>query len=148
MSATRPRATHTTEARMLNRMVRWTPEGFEYEADPRQAGQLIRDLGMECSKTVGAPGVKVTAEQLAVDKKLAYGRQKPYRCVAARSNYLSAGRLGMQHAAKEVRRSMSTPMETALLALKRVVEDLGCHSWLVCRQDFQKGYSNQLLQRH
>ena len=29
------------EAKILNRIVRWTKEGLEYEADPRQAEKLI-----------------------------------------------------------------------------------------------------------
>ena len=66
----------TKEARMLNRMVRWTPEGVVYDADPRQAGQLIGDLGMGGSKTVGTQGAEVTAEDLGADKDLAYERQK------------------------------------------------------------------------
>ena len=87
---------------MLNRVIRWTPEGIEYEADPRQTEQLVRDLGMSGSKSVGTPGVKATSEQIAVDKELSAERQRPYRGVAARSNYLSADRPDMQHVAKEV----------------------------------------------
>eukprot|EP00969_Alexandrium_andersonii_P370476 15477326-Alexandrium_andersonii.AAC.1 len=32
------------DARLLNWVVRWTPEGLSYEAGPRHAEQLIRDL--------------------------------------------------------------------------------------------------------
>ena len=39
---------------MLNRIVRWTPVGLEYGADPRQPEQLIRDMGMSGSKPVGS----------------------------------------------------------------------------------------------
>ena len=63
---------------MLNMIIRWTPGGSEYDADPRQAEQLIRDLGMSGSKAVGTLGVKTTSEQLAADNKLAYHRHKPY----------------------------------------------------------------------
>jgi len=128
----------TKEAKMLNRIIRWTPEGIEYEADPRQSEQLIRDLGMSGCKPVGTPGVKTTSDQLLEDKELAYQRHKPYRGVAARSNYLSADRPDMQHAAKEVCRWMSTPTETALVALKRVGRYLEGHSRLVYRYDFQE----------
>ena len=61
---------------MLNRIVRWTPVGLEYEDDPRQAEQLIRDMGMSGSKPVGTPGVKVTSEQLAEDRDLSHQRQR------------------------------------------------------------------------
>jgi hypothetical protein len=111
-----PGANDDTEAKMLNRIVRWTEADTEYEADPRQPEQLVRDLGMSGSKPVGTPGAKTTTEQLSEDKELAHHRQKPYRGGAARANYLSADRPDLQHAAKEVCRWMSTPTETALVA--------------------------------
>ena len=123
---------------MLNRITRWTPEGIEYEADPRQGEQLIRDLGMSGSKSVGTPGVKVTAEQLGTDRELDAHRQRPYRGVAARANYLAADRPDLQHAAKEVCRWMSSPTEIALVALKRVGRYLEGHGRLVYRYDFQE----------
>ncbi len=125
-------------AKMLNRIIRWTPGCIEYDADPRQSEQLIRDLGMSGCKSVGTPGVKTTSDQLLEDTELAHPRHKPYRGVAARSNYLSADRPDMQHAAKEVCRWMSTPTETALVALKRVGRYLEGHARLVYRYDFQE----------
>ena len=35
------------EGRILNRVVRWTQGGIEYEADPRQGEKLITSLGLE-----------------------------------------------------------------------------------------------------
>eukprot|EP00969_Alexandrium_andersonii_P100461 4432008-Alexandrium_andersonii.AAC.1 len=32
------------EVKLLNRVIRWTPDGYLYEADPRHAEQLLRDL--------------------------------------------------------------------------------------------------------
>ena len=40
-------------ARVLNRVVCWTESGLEYEADPRQAEQLIRDVGFVGAKSLG-----------------------------------------------------------------------------------------------
>ena len=34
------------EGIILNRIIRWTPEGLEYEADPRQAEKLIAECGL------------------------------------------------------------------------------------------------------
>ena len=73
---------------MLNRIVRCTKDGIEYEADARQTEQFVRDLGMGGGKRVGTPEVKATPEQTAADQELAIERQRPYRGVAARSNYL------------------------------------------------------------
>eukprot|EP00969_Alexandrium_andersonii_P124416 5498224-Alexandrium_andersonii.AAC.1 len=33
-----------TEVRLLNRIIRWAPSGVKYEAGPRHAEQLVRDL--------------------------------------------------------------------------------------------------------
>ena len=79
-----PGANDDKESRMLNRIVRWTNEGIEYEADPRQSEQLIRDLGMTGSRSVGTLGAKATSEQIASDKDLPLERRRPYRGVAAR----------------------------------------------------------------
>ena len=43
------------ELKVLNRIVRWGPEGLEYEADPRQGERLVADLGLTGAKTVGTP---------------------------------------------------------------------------------------------
>ena len=33
------------EARILNRIVRWTPQGWEYEADQRHAELIVKAMG-------------------------------------------------------------------------------------------------------
>ena len=35
------------EVRILNKVVRWTPEGVELEADPRHAELVVRELGLQ-----------------------------------------------------------------------------------------------------
>ena len=45
------------ELRCLNRVLRWTPAGYEVEADPRHAEILGAMLGAD-RRTVGTPGVK------------------------------------------------------------------------------------------
>ena len=39
--------TEDTEVRILNRIVRITPTGVRYEADPRHHGLLVRSMGLE-----------------------------------------------------------------------------------------------------
>jgi hypothetical protein len=96
---------------------------------------------MSGSKPVGTPGAKVTTEQLVSDKELAPHRQRPYRGVAARANYLAADRPDLQHAAKEVCRWMSTPTETALLSLLRGSAD----TWKATRGSYTGTNSRRLL---
>ena len=43
------------EVRLLNRVIRWTPQGLLYEADPRHAEQLARDLERFGEETVRSP---------------------------------------------------------------------------------------------
>ena len=40
------------ETRVLNRIIRWTPRGWEYEADQRHAELIVRGMGMESAKPV------------------------------------------------------------------------------------------------
>jgi len=56
------------QATVLNRVVTWTEEGILYEADPRQCKRLLQECGMEGSKAVSTPGVKVTAAEVMEDK--------------------------------------------------------------------------------
>ena len=35
------------EAKILNRVIRWTDAGLQYEADPRQLEKMLRDLGLD-----------------------------------------------------------------------------------------------------
>ncbi len=40
------------ELKVLNRVIRWTVEGWEYEADQRHAELIVEGMGMQDSKTV------------------------------------------------------------------------------------------------
>ena len=133
-----PRPDDDKEARVLNRIVKWTEHGIEYEADPRQAEKLIRDLKFDAGvKTVVTPGVKLTREQLDADQPLPNSKISPYRAVVARGNYLSADRPDVQYASKEVCRWMSAPTESSLQALKRLVRYLKGHQRMVYKYPWQ-----------
>ena len=56
------------EAKILNRVIRWTSAGLEYEADPMQLEKLLRDLGLDDGvKPMSSPGVKMSAADVAED---------------------------------------------------------------------------------
>ena len=78
------------EGRVLNRVVRWTPDGLEYEADPRQAEKFITECGLDGANTVVTPGVKANREELAKETELDDSQHTLYRASAARGNYLAA----------------------------------------------------------
>jgi hypothetical protein len=115
-----PGADDAREAVVLNRIVRWTDEGIEYEADPRQAEKLIAECGLSGANPVTTPGVRIPFSELEKDKKLEDRLGTPFRGAAARANYLSADRVDCQFAAKEICRWMASPSEASWSALKRL----------------------------
>ena len=54
-----PEARDRKELRVLNRVLRITPEGLSYEADPRHAEHLIKALGLSECRFVSTPGAKL-----------------------------------------------------------------------------------------
>ena len=112
------------KATVFNRVIKWTPEGIEYEADPRQVESLVVDTGLEGSNGRATPGVRPLAEQLAEEQPLPEREHTKFRGDAARANYLSPDRPDVTLSAKEVCRWMSAPGELAQSALKHMVRYL------------------------
>ena len=108
------------EAVILNRIIRWTEHGIEYEADPRQCEKLVAECGMLATNSVATPGLRLSFDQLENDAELPLDRHTAFRGAAARANYLAADRLDIQFAAKEICRWMSKPTKAAWEALKRL----------------------------
>ena len=101
---------------MLNRVVRWTDEGEEYEADPRQAEKLLEELDVVGDGVNGVvtPGVKVASHQVQSGQPLPAEQHTKFRALAARANFLAADRPdGVMFAAKEVCRFMAKPTDLA-----------------------------------
>ena len=67
-----PGAADMKEGKMLNRVIKWTPRGLDYEADPRQVERLLSDLELDGPgvKPSLTPGVKTLAEQVAKEQEL------------------------------------------------------------------------------
>ncbi len=108
------------EGVVLNRVLRWTDGGLEYEADPRQAEKLIAECGLTGSNTMATPGQRLAFADLEKDLPLQQRLHTAFRGSAARANYLSADRIDVQFAAKEVCRWMANPSEQSWAALKRL----------------------------
>ena len=98
-------------ARMLGRCGVITPE---------EAERLIEECGLTGSNPMGIPGVKSTFQDHDADEGLEKSLHTPFLGSAARSNYLSADRVDLQFAGKEVCRSMSEPTKLSWKALKRI----------------------------
>ena len=125
---------------VLNRVIRWTENGIEYEADPRQAEKLLEETGLgdATTNTCATPGVKPLPETVAADQPLPEGQHTTFRGTSARGNYLAAGRPDCQFAAKEVCRWMSAPSKLSMEQLKRMVRYLNGRRRLVFCYPFQE----------
>ena len=115
------------EARLLNRVIRWTPEGLRYEADPRHAEQLARDValfGGEEKRPLTYPGFRREPDDEEAARPLGAEQAAAYRALAARANYLCMDRPDLGFAAKECCRRMSAPSTQDWAALERLARYL------------------------
>ena len=110
------------EGRILNRIIRVTDNGWEYEADQRHAEILINEMGFEANtKSVVTPGVKMSADDIVKwEEPISEGSVTRYRACAARAMYLAQDRSDIGYAVKEVFRGMAAPTEGDLSNLKRL----------------------------
>ena len=127
------------EATVLNRVIRWTPQGLEYEADPRQVEKLLQELELdgEGVKGVVTPGLRALAHQIKDEVQLPEREHTKFRGLAARANYLAADRPDVIFAAKEVCRLMAKPTDLAMCAIKRLGRYLRNRPRLVFQLPFQ-----------
>ena len=127
------------ELTVLNRVIRWTSSGLEYEADPRQAEKLLESLGLDDGcKARATPGQKPIVDKLKDDKPLTIEDHTMFRALAARANYLAQDRIDLQFSAKEICRFMSSPTETSREALKWLGRFLLGHKRVVYSYPFQR----------
>ena len=92
---------------------------LEYEADPRHAEMIIKDLKLENAKSVATPGVKKTLKDLE-SPILPRSQHTAFRSLTMRACYLGQDRTDIQFAAKELARDNQTPTEASFAALKRL----------------------------
>jgi len=109
---------------ILNRLLSWTSEGLELEADPRHASLIVQAMGVTGAK-VTTPMVKEPADQALVeDVKLSSDWVPLYRSTTMRAAYLSQDRPDLQNAVRALAKGMSEPTERHLTALKRLARFL------------------------
>ena len=112
------------EVRFLNRVVRWivppfrkAPERIEIESDPRRAELLIKNSGLQSnSKGVNTPGARPRDSLRTI--KLSLQDSTSYRSNVMRLAYLSADRIELQFASKELTRAMAEPATADVEALQ------------------------------
>ena len=98
------------EGRVLNRIIRWTDDGWEIEPDQRHADIIVHDLGLNDSKPVATPGETESRHEGDGDQEpLDATMASRDRALAARANYLAGDRVDIMYAVKEICRSMANP---------------------------------------
>ena len=99
------------ETRILNRIVRVTPRGWEYEADQRHADLIVQETGAHHLSPLTHPGGDKKALGVEAETEELVGPEATrFRAVAARAKHLSADRPDIQYAVKEICRRMSKPV--------------------------------------
>ena len=89
------------EIRILNRCVKYTDSGIEYEADPRHAEIIIRELGLvDKSSVISTPGTKPIIGDPESEDKLSSAHATCYRKLVARANFMAQDRPDVQFAVK------------------------------------------------
>jgi hypothetical protein len=112
------------ELRVLNRIIRWTPLGLRYEADPRHGEILVRGVA-GAERALSAPGThSKDFEGPSGEAELPQAIASLFRSFAARANYLAMDRPDLAQATKELCRRMSAPRAADLQALGRVARYL------------------------
>ena len=110
------------EGKILNRILRVGPEGWELEADQRHGELIAKEMGLDKSKGLSTSAVDEPLGE--EDLELNDWWLKNYRSLAARANYLALDRPDIQFAVKELCRSMAKPMESSRRKLVRVAKYL------------------------
>ena len=99
------------EGRVLNRVVRWTPDGWEVEPDQRHADLIVQEMGMLEAKPVSTPGETESRRDDQEAQPLNEKMTSRFRSIAARANYLAADRTDLMYSVKEICRGMANPEE-------------------------------------
>ena len=126
------------EGSVLNRVFRWTDDGWEIEPDQRHADIIVHELGLHESKPVSTPGeAECRSDDEDSTQPLDEQQATKYRALAARANYLARDRTDIMYAVKEICRQMASPTVGARKKLKRLGRYLKGNAMLAMRYPWQ-----------
>ena len=104
-----PDAKDDKDITILNRCIKWTATGIQYEADPRHVEILINELDMHKTKPATTPGSKGAHVEDEDNPHLDSSQATKFRQLIARCNFLCQDRPDIQYACKETARGMANP---------------------------------------
>ena len=119
--------------RILNRIVTWTENSLEYEADQRHAELILQELDLCSARPMSSPGTIDRQPEDDDDEELTGRDATKYRRLVARLNYIAQDRPDIQYATKELRRHMSDPRKGDVKAMKRIARYLAGKERLVLK---------------
>ena len=136
-----PESHQAQECKVLNRSIRWTARGIEYEADPRHRQVILKELSLEDCKPVTTPWgpAEQGCERDGEGELLVGAEATKFRAAVARLNYLAMDRPDIQYATKEAAKRMANPREPDWLVLKRIGRYLAGSPRLVQLMEWQAG---------
>jgi hypothetical protein len=116
----------TKEIVILNRIVKWTKLGIEYEADPKHRRIILEYFGLDrdSRRVLSSNGDKEDKWEPGDDEVLDRGEAKLFRGMAARLNFLSLDCPNLQFAVKQCSKEMSRPVRGSWKRLKKVARYL------------------------
>ena len=120
-----PGSHENKELRILNRIIRWTSNGLEYEADQRHAEAVVSELAEEKgNRPVSTPGLAELQVNREGEPVLEGDEAFKFRSLTARINFLSLDRADLQFASKCLSQHMSKPSQSSWTVLNRVARYL------------------------
>ena len=109
---------------LLNRIVTYHKDGsVSFEADPRHAEMIIRQLGLEGSKGISTPGEKKKLSDVVAASGLPpmnAERTTLFRSLVMRAQFLGQDRADIAESVKSLTRKMKSPTEADFKDLKRL----------------------------
>ena len=105
---------------ILNRCLEWKEDSIHYEAESRHAEILIKELGLQSSKPVVTPGIKMPTLSEEENPYLNPQEATKFRHLTARCNFIAQDRPDVQYTVKEIARGMANPRVQDMEKLERL----------------------------
>ena len=113
------------EVVILGRVVQWTKEGLEYEADPKHRLMVLESLGFEeGTRTLSYNGDKEEKMEPGDEEELIREEVRVFRGLAARLNFISLDCPNLQFPVKQCSKEMARPVRGSWKRMKKVARYL------------------------
>lgn len=108
------------EVKILNRIIRYTRTGIEYEADARHSELIIKQLGLEQAKPLSSPAIDDEPKAPDENEVLHAEYSTQFKSITMRASYLSHDRSDLQFAVKRLAQNIANPTSKDWQRLNRL----------------------------